>query len=488
LKRSNASEIEAASVVLRLKERYMKTTYKADFIDHDAIITALKNAAHEPHSRIDAILEKAALGRGLDFAEIAALAMMRDENQRIKLFATARKVKEHIYGKRLVFFAPIYISNLCANECSYCAFRVDNRQIKRKALTQREIAREVESLIDQGHKRVLLVAGESYPQQEFQYVLNSIKTVYATKKGRGEIRRVNVNIAPLTVDEFRSLKNENIGTYQIFQETYHRETYDQVHLKGKKRDYDYRITALHRAMDAGINDVGIGALLGLYDWKYELLAMMQHIADLEKTFGVGPHTISVPRIEPATGSSFAENPPHAVSDFDFMSIVAILRLAVPYTGIIMSTRESETVRKATFELGVSQLSAGSRTNPGGYCDNELTENDGQFALGDHRSLDVVVRDVAEMGYIPSFCTGCYRLGRTGADFMDLAKPGDIKAHCGPNAVSSFLEYLLDYGSIEARASGEREIGKIIEGMTGIAKERSIKMLARVRQGNRDVYC
>ena len=326
---------------------------------------------------------------------------------------------------------------MCANECTYCAFRARNKAVVRRALSQDEVAQEVRILIDQGHKRVLLVAGESYPREGFSYVLKCVDTIYGVAHAPGEVRRVNVNVAPLTLDEFRALKERRIGTYQLFQETYHRDTYSSVHLGGKKRDYDWRVSAMDRAMEAGINDVGIGVLFGLFDWRFEILALMQHIGHLERRFGVGPHTISVPRLEPATGSDVAMHPPHAVNDVDFRKIVAILRLAVPYTGIIMSTRESAHIRRETFALGVSQISAGSRTNPGGYKDGERDE-DGQFCLGDHRGLDEVVHDVASLGYIPSFCTGCYRLGRTGAEFMDLAKPGDIKQHCDPNGLSTFL--------------------------------------------------
>jgi 2-iminoacetate synthase len=294
-------------------------------------------------------------------------------------------------------------------------------------------------------------------------------------------------VAPLTIDEFKQLKAARIGTYQLFQETYHRETYKQVHLSGQKKDYDWRVTGPDRAMAAGINDIGIGVLFGLCDWRFEMLAMLQHIRHLEARFGVGPHTISVPRLEPAVGSDMASHPPKPVSDVDFRKIVAILRLAVPYTGIIMSTRETANMRRETFALGVSQISAGSRTNPGGYADGEL-DDAGQFSLGDHRPIDEVVRDVAQLGYIPSFCTGCYRLGRTGADFMDLARPGEIKYHCQPNALSTFLEYLLDYATPETRAVGERLIAKSLDEMDERQRKISTGLLDQIRSGKRDIYC
>ena len=302
--------------------------------------------------------------------EVAVLTSVSDPELLGELFAAARDVKDAIYGSRLVLFAPLYVSNLCSNDCLYCAFRVRNKELKRRALTQAEIRREIELLVDQGHKRVLLVAGESYPKQGFGYVLDAIATIYQVKRGNGEIRRVNVNVAPLSVDEFKQLKGTGIGTYQLFQETYHRDTYKAVHLGGRKRDYDWRVTAMHRAMEAGIDDVGIGVLFGLFDWRFEVLAMLQHIRELERVYGVGPHTISMPRLEPAIGSDMASNPPQPVSDVDFRKIVAILRLAVPYTGMIMSTRETANLRRETFALGVSQITAGSRTNPGGYAEDE----------------------------------------------------------------------------------------------------------------------
>lgn len=458
------------------------------FINEIEIAGILERNQNPDPAKVRAVLSKAKEMKGLDLEDVAVLSNISDPMQLFELFEEANHIKEKIYGKRLVIFAPLYISNLCANECSYCAFRAKNKAIVRRSLNQDEIKHETEILVSQGHKRILMVAGESYPKQGFQYVIDSIASIYEAKVGNGEIRRVNVNIAPLDLPEFKLLKAAKIGTFQLFQETYHHQTYHEVHTGGKKADYDYRVTALHRAMEAGIDDVGIGVLFGLYDFRFELLAMMQHIQELERVFGVGPHTISVPRIEPATGSDLTLHPPHAVSDLDFRKIVAILRLAVPYTGIIMSTRETEHMRRDTFALGVSQISAGSRTNPGGYSDS-LHEDDGsQFCLGDHRPLDEVIRDVAEMGYIPSFCTGCYRLGRTGQDFMDRAKPGDIKNHCNPNAVSTFQEYLMDYASYETRLIGENLIDDIIDSMSGTARERAITLLEKVKKGNHDVYC
>ena len=460
-------------------------TPPATFIDEGAIITALIAGARADAGRIREILAKAGEARGLELDEVAALTTISDPDLLGELFTTARAVKEDIYGKRLVLFAPLYVSNLCDNDCLYCAFRVRNKELKRRALTQDEIRREIEILVHQGHKRVLLVAGESYPKQNgFQYVLDSVATIYDVHRGNGEIRRVNVNIAPLAVDEFRALKAAGIGTYQLFQETYHRETYRKVHLGGRKRDYDWRVTAMDRAMEGGIDDVGIGVLFGLFDWRFEILAILQHIHHLEQAFGVGPHTISMPRLEPAIGSDIASQPPHPVPDLDFRKLVAITRLAVPYTGMILSTREEPNLRRETFAMGISQISAGSRTNPGGYTDDTVADME-QFQLGDHRTLDDVIRDVAQMGYIPSFCTACYRLGRTGGDFMDLAKPGEIKHHCDPNALSTLLEYLEDYGSPETRAVGQRLIDETLAGMAERERTTSQRLLEQIRAGERD---
>jgi 2-iminoacetate synthase len=460
----------------------------SEFIRDDVIEQTLGKAIRKDFIAVREILSKALELQGLNMDDVATLAAISDPQLLNELFEAAKKAKETIYGRRLVLFAPLYISNLCGNECLYCAFRAKNKEVKRRALSQDEIRKEIEMLVQQGHKRVLVVAGESYPKEGFSYVLKSIETVYDVKVGPGEVRRVNANVAPLTVDEFKQLKAAKIGTYQLFQETYNRKTYKSVHRGGKKADYDWRVTGMDRAMQAGIDDVGIGVLFGLCDWRFEILAMMQHIRHLEQKFGVGPHTISVPRLEPAAGSDMASHPPKPVSDIDFRRIVAILRLAVPYTGIIMSTRENPNMRRETFALGVSQISAGSRTNPGGYAEGKDVFDEAQFSLGDHRGLDEVIQDVAQLGYIPSFCTGCYRLGRTGKDFMDLAKPGLIKEHCDPNALSTFLEYLQDYASEKTKQIGLSLIDKVVKEMDDEPRKRSEKMLAAVKSGKHDVYC
>lgn len=455
-------------------------------INEELIFDILKNKVRKDAIYIREVLAKALELKGLNEEEIASLTAVSDPDLLKEMFDTAKRVKEEIYGKRLVLFAPLYVSNLCKNECLYCAFRRSNKLVRRKALSQEEVRREVEALVDQGHKRILLVAGESYPSEGFGYIIKCIETIYSVKRGRGEIRRVNVNIAPLTVEEFRILKSAKIGTYQLFQETYHRDTYKKVHVGGVKQDFDWRITAMDRAMEAGIDDVGVGILFGLFDWRFEILALMQHIRHLEERFGVGPHTISVPRLEPAVGSDLSVHPPHPVSDIDFRKIVAILRLAVPYTGIIMSTRETPNIRRETFALGVSQISAGSRTNPGGYTGKE-EEDMSQFSLGDHRSLDEVIYDISQLGYIPSFCTACYRLGRTGVDFMDLAKPGLIKNHCEVNAISTFAEYLEDYASPSTREIGWKVIQDVLNSMPEGRRKKTQSLIDRVKAGERDVF-
>lgn len=468
------------------------TDYRTkDWLAAGEVEDVLRSAIRDD-GKIRQVLQKARELKGLNMAEVATLCHITTPEQVEELFATARSVKEQIYGHRIVLFAPLYISNVCGNECTYCAFRASNKSLPRTALDKAGIQRDTTELIRQGHKRLLLVAGEGYSVANggFQYILDAIASVYEVTDTVGNIRRLNVNLAPLEVEEFRLLKEAGIGTYQLFQETYHRDTYAAVHLSGKKRDYDWRASALDRAMQAGVDDVGMGVLFGLYDWRFEILSLMQHIRHLEDTFGCGCHTISVPRIEPADHSELSMAPPAQVSDTDFKKIIAILRLAVPYTGLILSTRESADIRRECYALGVSQISAGSRTNPGGYSEGESAHKHaaGQFQLGDHRSLDEVVQELASMGFIPSFCTACYRLGRTGQDFMDLAKPGLIKRKCDPNAVTTFQEYLIDFSSDAVRSAGEKAIECELNSMGAKARKTSERMLNKIRSGKRDVYC
>ncbi len=455
-----------------------------EIIDQAGIERALEAAPSGPAAARE-VLAAARELKGLTADQAATLIRTTDPAIDAEIFDTARYIKDAIYGSRLVLFAPLYISNYCSNECTYCAFRVRNREARRRALTQEEIAREVTALVEQGHKRVLMVSGEAYPHGGFEYILDSIRTIYQTRSGNGEIRRVNVNLAPCTIEQFRLLRAADIGTYQIFQETYHEATYRGVHLSGPKTDYLYRLETPHRAMEAGIDDIGIGPLLGLYDWRFEILATLEHARSLEREHGCGPHTISVPRIEPAVGSTLSLDPAYRVSDADFLKLVAILRLAVPYTGLIMSTRENAATRRETFNLGISQISAGSRCDPGGYT--EGAANTGQFQLGDHRTLDEVVRDVASLGFIPSFCTACYRLGRTGSDFMDIAKPGEIKNHCSPNALSTLQEYIEDYASPETRAACEKLLDDTLGNMEHEPRRLASHLVRKVQGGERDVF-
>ena len=461
-----------------------------DFIVDEQIEKMLAGAIAPPKSRVLEIIAKAEKLKGLTPEETAVLLQTEDE-ELIEIIAhTARKIKEAIYGNRLVIFAPLYIANLCANNCLYCGFRRDNKELQRVALTMEQIANEVRVLEREGHKRLLMLCGEHPTRSSLDYFMEAIETAYAVKTEHGgEIRRINVEVAPLPVEEFKHLKKTGIGTYVLFQETYHHATYQKMHPSGPKKDYAWRLTAMHRAQESGINDVGIGALFGLYDYKFEVLGLLTHALQLEKDCGVGPHTISIPRLEPAFNAPAAIKPPHPVSDHDFKKLVAIIRLAVPYTGMILSTRETAAIRREVFELGVSQISAGSRTNPGGYQqDSSEAFRAAQFNLGDTRTLDEVIMDISTHGHIPSFCTACYRLGRTRKDFMELAKPGLIQKFCQTNALFTFQEYLMDYASPATREAGEKLIKQTVEDKFKPRMKKSIlTRLQSIEEGKRDVY-
>ena len=457
-------------------------------IDDEKLQRTLERAQNFTDSDVTRILTRARELKGISLDEAAVLLNLKDEKLLGQLFETAKYIKEAIYGNRIVLFAPLYISNICTNECVYCAFRRSNTTLKRHASTMDEIHMEVTELLKQGHKRILMVAGEAYPGGGLQYVYDSIKAIYETRWNGQNIRRVNVNIAPLTAPEFEELKKCNIGTYQLFQETYHKETYEKLHLAGAKKDYQFRLDAMDRAIKAGINDVGIGPLLGLYNHKYDILATLEHAWHLDKTYGIGPHTISIPRIEPAEGSDFSLHPNDTLTDNEFKQCVAVLRLAVPYTGIILSTRETPAMRNACLELGVSQISAASRVNPGGYSYDKQTGS--QFTLTDERTLAEVIDAVVDAKHMPSFCTGCYRLGRVGKDFMDMAKPGLIKTHCLPNAMFTFAEYLEDFAPAPLKAKGyaliENTAKEAFAEGTPI-RQLIDKNLANIKNGKRDLY-
>jgi 2-iminoacetate synthase len=449
---------------------------------------AIENLSRRKEPRegeLEEVLSKALRLQGLLPEEAAVLLAATEGGSIRRILDAAKTVKEAVYGDRMVLFAPLYTGNRCSNNCLYCGFRRDNRDIRRRTLTEAEILREVELLLAQGHKRLLVLCGET-DEYSADYVVSVIDTVYRARRRGAGIRRVNVEIAPLDGEGFRTLKTARIGTYTCFQETYHPGLYAEYHPSGKKADYLYRLMVMHRAMEAGIDDVGIGALFGLADYRYDTLALLYHAAELERVFGCGPHTVSVPRIEPAAGAPLTEAVPFPVSDDEFRKIVAVIRLALPYTGIILSTRERRELRDELFNYGVSQISAGSRTNPGGYS----SEDDGasQFSLGDHRSLEEVIAELIRTGHIPSFCTGCYRKGRTGNDFMDLAKPGLIRRYCFPNGMFSFAEYLLDYASPLTREAGFALLEKLTGDLDDPEGRRMVREnLAAIHAGERDVY-
>ena len=461
-----------------------------EFIDEKQIDSLIENEQLNDPNLQKEIIEKSKDAKGLSLKESAALLNISDKEILDKLFHTAKEVKEKIYGNRLVLFAPLYITNLCVNNCLYCAFRRDNKELKRKTLTLDEVREETEFLVKQGHKRILLVAGEHPKKSSMEFIGEAVKTIYDVHINGGNIRRININTAPLTYDNFKVLKSFGIGTYQCFQETYHYETYHKMHPDGPKHDYAWRLYAMDRALLAGIDDVGIGALFGLTDYRFETLALLSHAFNLDARFGIGPHTISVPRLEPAFNAPVANKPPFAVSDNEFKKLVAVIRLAVPYTGIILSTRERAELRRELFELGISQISAGSRTSPGAYKESQESLEEfemEQFQLGDHRTLEEVVKDCCQLGYLPSFCTACYRSSRTGDRFMELAKSGDIGKLCVPNAISTFKEYSIDYGSDETKSIADQFIKSEVAKLNGATKTKTEKMLSRVENGERDVF-
>jgi len=461
-----------------------------EFINESYISSLINNTKlNDPILQREAI-QKSKDAKGLTLEESASLLSISDPEMLEELFQTAREVKEKIYGNRLVLFAPLYITNLCINNCLYCAFRRDNKELKRKTLTLDEIREETEFLVRQGHKRVLLVCGEHPKKSSMEFIGEAIKTIYDVHFNGGNIRRINANTAPLSLDDFKTLKSFGIGTYQCFQETYHFETYMYMHPDGPKRDYAWRLYAMDRALQAGIDDVGIGALFGLTDYRFETLALLSHAFNLDEKFGVGPHTMSVPRLEPAFNAPVANKPPFAVDDASFKKLVAIIRLAVPYTGIILSTRERAELRREIFKVGISQISAGSRTSPGAYNESKesLKEYEmEQFQLGDHRTLDEVVKDSCELGFLPSFCTACYRSDRTGDRFMELAKSGNIGKLCVPNALATFKEYAIDFASKETKEAAEKFITNEIENLDGATKRKTEEMIKKVDNGERDVF-
>ena len=458
-----------------------------DFINHEEILETLayadENKANE--ALIDSILEKARLRKGLSHREASVLLACQMEEKNQEIYKLAEQIKKDFYGNRIVMFAPLYLSNYCVNGCTYCPYHLKNKHIARKQLTQEEIRKEVIALQDMGHKRLALEAGEDPVRNTMEYYLDSINTIYSIKHKNGAIRRVNINIAATTVDNYRLLKEAGIGTYILFQETYHKESYLTLHPTGPKHDYNYHTEAMDRAMEGGVDDVGIGVLFGLDKYRYEFAGLLMHAEHLEAAFGVGPHTISVPRLRHADDIN-ADEFDNGIDDDTFAKIVACIRIAVPYTGMIISTRESQKCRERVLHLGVSQISGGSRTSVGGYCEPEPDDaKSEQFDVSDTRTLDEVVRWLMEMDYIPSFCTACYREGRTGDRFMSLCKSGQIQNCCHPNALMTLKEYLMDYASPETKAIGNRLIAKEV-GNVPNEKARAVVLenLRLIEQNNR----
>jgi len=444
-------------------------------------IKRILGASEAPDERrLKAILEKAEMKKGLELEETALLLQVSDKKRLSRIFRCAGKVKNEIYGNRLVLFAPLYISDYCVNDCEYCGFHCRNRELKRRKLSMAQIRRQAEIIIGMGHKRVLLECGE-HPDTGIDYVCDAMRTIYSAKAGNGEIRRINVNVAATSTENYRKLKEAGIGTYQLFQETYHRETYERLH-HGPKADYARQLHAHERAFEAGIDDYGMGVLFGLYDYRFEVLSLLSHAKYMDVKFGVGPHTISVPRFRPAQSVAFS--PGFPASDTDFLKLIAVIRLSLPYTGMIISTRERSEMRARAFEIGISQTSAASKTSPGGYSTNA----NGQFETSDARSVDEVLRSVIKQGLIPSFCTACYRSKRTGGAFMKLAKTGKIHYLCRPNAILTFKEFLLDYAGPELRRDGEslieREIERIGDQDRKLETHRRLK---RIEKGERDLF-
>lgn len=457
------------------------------FIDSQEIWDYINNAK-PTRERVRAIIAKSLNKERLNLEETAVLVNTTDPELVEEILQGARTLKEKVYGNRIVLFAPLYIGNKCTNNCTYCGFRTSNKDAVRMTLADEELVKEVEALEDNGQKRLILVYGE-HKDYSPEFIADNVRLVYGVKKGNGEIRRVNINAAPLDIEGFRIVKESGIGTYQVFQETYHPEVYTNYHLSGKKKDFNWRLTSLDRAQEAGLDDVGIGALFGLYDWRYEVLALVRHTNHLEACYNVGPHTISFPRIKDA--SSVNTPAEYMVSDDDFVKLVAILRLAVPYTGMILTARESIAVRRQVIQFGVSQIDGGTKLELGSYSQTKNEEqnlNREQFMINDNRSLSEIIEELVENDYLPSFCTACYRLGRTGEHFMEFSVPGFIKRFCSPNAMLTLTEYLIDYATPEVQEKGWKLIERSLVDLESQANVAEIRnRIERIKQGERDLY-
>jgi len=458
-----------------------------NFIDSDEILEILEEAKNPTKEKVLEIIQKSLNKERLSLQETAILINADDPELIQEIKRAAKELKERVYGKRIVLFAPLYVGNLCINNCSYCGFRAENKSQKRITLSTEDLIDEVKALEDAGHKRLIMVYGE-HPKYNARYIADTVKTVYSVKHNKGEIRRVNINAAPLDVEGFSIVKEAGIGTYQIFQETYHKETYLKVHKSGLKRDFNWRITGLDRAMEGGIDDLGIGALLGLYDWRFEVLGLLRHVNHFEAVYNVGPHTISFPRIKDASQMNIDQK--WMVSDEDFTRLVAILRLAVPYTGLILTAREPAEIRDEVLQYGVSQIDGGTNIELGGYSQNDAKQDidQEQFVINDNRSLNEVMEELVGNGFIPSFCTACYRLKRTGEHFMEFSVPGFIKRFCQPNAMLTLAEYLEDYAPEETKNKGYKLIDEeLVNYEDDRFKSKLIERLEKIKRGERDLY-
>ncbi len=458
------------------------------FIDPDEIWGYIEETKNPDKAEVEAVIAKSLNKNRLNLRETAILINANDPELVEKIKEGARTLKEKVYGNRIVLFAPLYIGNKCKNDCTYCGFRASNKAAERRTLSDEQIVKEVEALEDNGQKRLILVYGE-HDDYDADYIAHTVDLVYKVKKGKGEIRRVNINAAPLEIEGFRTVRKAGIGTYQVFQETYHPEAYKMYHISGPKSDYEYRLTSLDRAQEAGIDDVGIGALFGLYDWRFEVLAMVRHTNHFEACYNVGPHTLSFPRLKDASTVNVPDK--YMVDDADFVKLIAILRLAVPYTGMILTARENAKVRDEVMRFGVSQIDGGTKLELGSYAASKNEKqnlNREQFAINDNRSLNEIIDELLDKGYLPSFCTACYRLGRTGEHFMEFSVPGFIKRYCTPNAILTLAEYLVDYAPEHTAKKGWKVIDKEIKKLEGFGRiEELKKRIELIKQGERDLY-
>ena len=468
-----------------------KSTKAEEFIDNEEVLSTLEYAKSNKDNLdlIDKILEKAKLGKGLTHREAAVLLECEDESKNQEIFSLAKRIKQEYYGNRIVLFAPLYLSNYCINGCVYCPYHAKNKHIPRKKMTQEEIKKEVIALQDMGHKRLAIETGEDPVNNPIEYVLESLKTIYSIHHKNGAIRRANVNIAATTVENYRKLKEAGIGTYILFQETYNKKSYEELHPTGPKHNYAYHTEAMDRAMQGGIDDVGLGVLFGLESYKYEFSALLMHAEHLEAVYGVGPHTISVPRIKHADDINPDEFD-NGIDDDIFAKIIACIRISVPYTGMIISTRESKECRRKVLELGISQISGGSKTSVGGYAqtedEQEIPEDTAQFDVSDRRTLDEVIHWLIDLGYVPSFCTACYREGRVGDRFMAICKEQQIHKFCHPNAIMTLQEYLEDYAKEPTKLAGKKLVQDELEKIKdGKIKELTKEYLEKIEHGERD---